>query len=82
MVLQQYFQPQNGLPDLKGSILSVTPSQSVAQANQEDMDATQSRMRKHGPYQQYTVKERAEIGKYACNHSASAALRVFRGTSE
>ena len=34
-------------------------------------------MRKRGPYQQYTVKEQAEIGKYACNHGASTAAHAF-----
>ena len=62
-LLHQYFQPRNGIPDPKRSISSIIPSQVVAQANQEAvMDATQSTMSKRGPYQQYTAKERAEIG--------------------
>ena len=51
-------------------------SQAIAQANKEVEDAIRSKKGKHGHYNQYTAKELAEIGKYACLHDASAA-RVF-----
>ena len=77
MTLYRCFQPWNGLPDPKGLISSIIPSQAVAQANQDVVDATQSRMRKRGPYQQYTAKDWAEIGMYTCNYVASAATCIF-----
>ena len=77
MTLHQYFQLRNHLPDPKGSASSVIPSQAVAQANQEVVDATQSKTRERGPYQQYTAKERAKIGKYAYNNGVSTAAHEF-----
>ena len=74
--LAVFFQLQNRHTDLKGSLSSVLLSQKVAQANQEVMSATHIRMRQHSPYQQYTVKERVEIDKCACNHDASNAACV------
>ena len=79
MALHQYLQPRNGLPGPNSSLSSIIPSQAIAKVNQKVMDTTQSRTRKHGPYQQYTAKEQAAIGKYmyACNHSAYTAACIF-----
>ena len=73
MALLRYLKPRDGLPDLRGSLSSLMPSQAIAQANREVQEAIQS----DTPYKKYSPTVRAEIGKYACHHGVAAAARFF-----
>ena len=53
--------------------LSVPANDEVMKALEDDKG-----VKRRGPYQKYTDKEKAKIGKYALMHGATAALRHFK----
>ena len=61
--------------------LAKVPSAAIAEANREVevlQEAQKSQVGwKRGPYYRFTQEERAEIGKYAAELGAAAAVRKF-----
>ena len=77
MSILQYFARKGGLPDPQGELSSTLPPSAIAMANSEIEKSNSCQSRKRGPYVQYSAKERAEIGKYACTNGIAATSRVF-----
>ena len=50
MSIRTYFKAKDGLPNLKGPLSQLIPSQAVALANIEVAKATRDKSKKHGPY--------------------------------
>ena len=62
----------DSLPDPSGLLSSSIP---IAEANQEVEEAIRTvSSGKRGPYKQYSLTVRAEIGKNACHHGVTAPV--------
>jgi hypothetical protein len=69
--------PIDGLPDTRGPLSRSVSPQAISEANKEVEKAKAAAGGKHGPYTKYSATHRADIGKYACQHSAAAVARHF-----
>ena len=68
------------LPKPDGPLSECMPSAAISSANNEVkdlVDATPCDSRKQGPYQNYTDKEKARIGKRAAEFGVTNTLRHF-----
>ena len=79
------FKRNSPLPLPNGPLSREIPVAAISAANDEVTKALQvgeddsgKCMKRRGPYQKYTDKEKAEIGKYAMMHGATASLRHFK----
>ena len=77
MALLRYLNPQNGLPDPRGSLSSTIPTQAIAQANEQVQEAIHTEKEIRGPYKKYSPTVQAEMGKYACHRGMAAAACFF-----
>ena len=78
MALLRYRKAANGLPDPKGSLSTMISPDVIAEMNKEVEEASRSIAGgKRGHYKMYTSSEHSQIGKYASQHGATAALRHF-----
>ena len=78
----KFFKPDTNsdFPDPNGFLSTDIPSKAIAAANNElqVLRETYSTTRKrHGSYNTYTPKERADIARYTIQHGATAASRKF-----
>ena len=78
MALYNYFKKKENptLPDEKGQLSKVVPSNYIDGANKEVTAVTKS-LGKRGPYLKLTGDKKAIIGKYAAEHGIVAAVRHF-----
>ena len=77
------FKRRNPLPFPNGPLSREIPVTAISTANDEVMKAFKTGeddkgVQRRGPYQKYTDKEKAEIGKYVLMHGTTAALRHFK----
>jgi len=79
MALLHYLKPVDSLPDPRGSLSRTVPSREIAEANLLVLSVQQGAAygRKRGKYNKYSDADRAAIAKYACQHGAAAAVRLF-----
>ena len=68
------------LPSPNGPLSREIPATAISAANDEVMKALEDDkgVKRRGPYQKHTDKEKTKIGKYALMHGATAALRHFK----
>ena len=65
------------LPDPKGSLSQRIPPSTIASANQEIRQIVAQQQGSKGPYNKYSAKEKATIGKYALEYGVITAKRKF-----
>ena len=74
-------QCRHGLLDPKGSLSSAIPAQAVAQAIQEvqaaaGKDIQVRERRKQGAYNHYSLRDRADKGRYASQNGLDVAIHM------
>ena len=77
MSLLRYFKPTSstGLFDPRSSLSQVIPARAIEADNTEVKEASEPR--KLGPCNHFTLEQRTQIGKYACENGVVAASRHF-----
>lgn len=81
MSILQYFKSVE--TDPKGPLSTQIDNSVIKEVNKQVRDvqkkAEQNRSRKRGTYSIRSAKEKAEIGKYACENGVAATVRHFKG---
>ena len=74
-----YLNSMDGLPDPRGSLSGTLRPREIAEANRQVRAIQQEKKcgQKKGQYNCYSEAEHAAMGKYACQHGATAAAKYF-----